>query len=381
MKRVTIITLAAALAAAAFADSFKAPELSGTVFGQIRYDLSAKDEGFQKGAWDFDLTRCYVNVKGALVEKLYYRVTADIFREEKTTYALTTDPTTFGYTLTSSTSKGLFQLGLKYAFIDVRDVIPGHSIYAGMEQTPYPSFEEGIWGWRIVRKTAVDDRGYLDTADLGVGVGGKFGDGIVTHHLTVTNGAGYKSPEPSVSATRNSGKDVDYRVSFFPLKANENLKGLSVTAMAKAGNLGEKVAAGEEKQPITVYGGLLGFQYPVVDFGAGYFTKTVGNASATGDDVNGNLMTGFATGHFKATEGITIHPFVRYDTYEPNQDADDDERTLIIGGVGFKFFGDTLALIPNYQTESYKALNTATPPAMEKKSTDYVYLHCQWDWK
>jgi hypothetical protein len=39
-----------------------------------------------------------------------------------------------------------------------------------------------------------------------------------------------------------------------------------------------------------------------------------------------------------------------------------------------------LALIPGYQTESYKVLNEETQ-VTEDKSNDYVYLHCQWDWK
>ncbi len=48
--------------------------------------------------------------------------------------------------------------------------------------------------------------------------------------------------------------------------------------------------------------------------------------------------------------------------------------------MGFKFFDDKLALIPNYQKESFEELN-ADNGNMEKKSNDYVYLHCQWDWE
>jgi hypothetical protein len=158
---------------------------------------------------------------------------------------------------------------------------------------------------------------------------------------------------------------------------------LSVTGAVKAGNLGEKVdSATTAKDPIMVFGGLLGFQHPVVDVGAGYFMKSRGTDDATlgAEKVEGNLMSGYATGHFKVTEGMTLHPLVRYDQYEPDNETDDDERTLIIGGVGLKFFDDKLALIPNYQTESYQAPDPNDPTQMVDESIDYFYLHCQWDW-
>jgi hypothetical protein len=158
---------------------------------------------------------------------------------------------------------------------------------------------------------------------------------------------------------------------------NEDLSGLSVNAFVKADNLGEKVPAGADKNPVTVYGGLLGLQHEFVNFGAGYFMRSAGEGD---NKVDGNVMTAYATGHFRASEGMTVHPLVRYDMYEPDADTSDDERTLIIGGVGMKFFDDKFALIPNYHTESYKEVDPVSG-ATSDKSVDHVYLHCQWDWK
>ena len=104
------------------------------------------------------------------------------------------------------------------------------------------------------------------------------------------------------------------------------------------------------------------------------------NAAAGTSKVESNVMTVYATGNFAATEGMTVHPLVRYDAYEPNTDTDDDKRTLIIGGVGLKFFDGALAVIPNYQTESYTEIDPLSG-ATEDKSIDYVYLHCQFDWE
>jgi len=381
-KQLMAVAVVALLAATAYAASLEPPTLSGTVFADVRYDLTKQEESWQEGGTDFDLGRCYINVKGSLFEKLAYRVTTDISRTEDTYYTYELVPSTEipgEYTLeeTKHTKKGPYGLILKYAYFDVKDVIPQHDIYGGMVKTPWIDYEQDIWGWRVIRKPAFDDRGFGSSADLGVGVGGRIANGLLEHHLTATNGSGYKDPEEPLS-----GKDAEYRLSVFPLLGNESFQGLSVNGVVKAGNLGEKVAEGEAKDPVMIYGGLLGFKHPFVNFGAGYFTRSEGedNTTAGTEKVQSNLMTAYSTGHFSLADGaVTVHTLVRYDMYDPDKNTSDDERTLLIGGVGVKFFEDTLALIPNYQTESYKELNASGQ--LEDKSIDYVYLHCQWDWK
>ncbi len=363
----------------AWGDSFELPEISGTVFAYYRYDLTSQEESYQEGANEFGVDRVYVNFIGAVTEKFHYRVTADVGRDTYTyyTYDLVEEsPGVYRLDRTLQTRRGALNFLAKYAYVDIREVIPYHSIYGGIEKTPWAPYEQEIWGWRVIREVAFDDRGYGTTADLGFGVGGEFANGLIQHHLTYTNGAGYDSPEGGLS-----GKAVEYRFSLFPLISDETWAGVSVNAVAKLDNLGQKVPDGAAKNPVNIYGGLLGLKHEYVSFGGGYFMRSMGedNEAAGTTKVSGNLMTAYATGHFRVSEGMTLHPLVRYDMIEPDGDTSDDERTLIIGGVGLKFFDDTLALIPNYQTESYKELDETTG-AMEDKSIDYVYLHCQWDW-
>lgn len=378
--KLMLLTMAVAFfATVAWAESFTAPELSGTVFAYYKYDLTTKDESYQEGANEFGVDRVYVNFIGAVTEKFHYRVTADVGRETYTyyTYELVEEsPGVWRLDPTARTRRGGLNFFAKYAYLDVRDVIPQHSIYGGIEKTPWAPYENDIWGWRVIRKAAFQDRNYGTTSDLGFGVGGEFANGLIQHHLTYTNGAGYNNPEGGLS-----GKAVEYRFSLFPLASNEAWAGLSINAVAKFDNLGEKVPEGNAKDPVNIYGGLLGLKHEYVSFGGGYFMRSQGedNEAIGATKVDGNIMTAYATGHFRVTEGMTLHPLVRYDMYEPDKDTADDERTLIIGGVGLKFFDDKLALIPNYQTESYKEPDEATG-AMEDKSIDYVYLHCQWDW-
>jgi len=225
------ILSAALFASAAAADSFKAPALSGTVFAHLRYDLTSYDAADQEGAWEFDVPRIYVTVKGAVTEKLHYRVTADVGREKYTyyTYEPEFDPVTgeiIGLIETEHTKTGRLDFYAKYAYFEVKDVLPNHSIIGGIEKTPWVGNEEEIWGWRVIRKVAMDDRKWESSADLGLGVAGDFGEGLLKHHLTLTNGAGYGSPEDGLS-----GKAVAYRLSVYPLVGNEDLSGLSVNAL------------------------------------------------------------------------------------------------------------------------------------------------------
>ncbi len=380
-NKLFILLLAAAIVPAALADSVKPPTLSGRVYSYYRYDLTSMEDSSDEGANEFDISRVYVNIKGGLTDRLYYKVTTDVGREKYTyyTYELFLDPGTGEYSLipTQHTETGKYAVYLKYGYFELRDTIPYHKFYAGQVSTPWIGNEERIWGWRAIRKVAVDVGKFETSADLGVGFGGEFGKGLFKDHLTFTNGAGYKSPEDGTS-----GKAVTYRASVFPLASSENFKGLSVNAYVKANNLGEKVAAGDAKNPDIIYGGLLGLENEFVNFGAGYFMRSLGedNASAGTSKVESNIMTTYATGHFRATEGMTIHPLARYDIYKPNKDNADDDRTVIIGGVGLKFFDGALALIPNYQTESYTEVDSLSG-ATEDKSIDYVYLHCEWNWK
>jgi hypothetical protein len=370
-----ILVAAVALASAAFA--IEPPALSGVIFTYFLHDLTTAEEGELDGGSEFGLSRCYVTATGSVHEKVGYNVTGDVGRDSYTyyTYEPVFDPETGELTNivgTAHSRTGKLGFFLKYAYLDVKDVIPYHTISAGMIKPPFAPYDHGLWGWRVIRKTAFLERGYGDTADIGLGISGSFGEGLVKHNLAVMNGGSFGTAEDPYS-----GKDVEYRLSVFPLVGDETWGGLSVNAVAKAENLGEVVPDGAVKNPVTIYGGLLGLKNSFTNFGAGYYMRSAGEGDFKYD---GNIMSVYATGHFNATEGMSIHPLVRYDAFEPNTDVDDDEVTLIIGGVGFKFFDGALALIPNYQTEGYKEVDPLTGTT-EDKSTDYAYLHCQFNWK
>ncbi|NIT36325.1 MAG: hypothetical protein GTN49_07470 [candidate division Zixibacteria bacterium] len=374
-----VIWAGGALALAASACAVDAPALSGVLYAYFLYDLTSQEEGEPKGGNEFGLSRCYVTAKGSVHEKVSYQVTGDVGRDKYTyyTYELVQDPQTGTYKLveTPYTKTGKLGFFLKYAFFDVSGVVPKHHIHAGMIKPPFAVYEHSYWGWRVIRKGAFLDRRYGATADLGLGLYGGFADGLVQHNLALMNGGSFGKAEDPYS-----GKDVEYRLSAFPLRGNDDWRGLSVNGIAKVQNLGEKVPPGADKNPVAIYGGFLGLKHKFANVGAGYYARSAGEGD---EKYHGDLITAFATVHLRATEGMTVHPLARYDMYEPNADVRDDDRTVFIGGVGLKFFDGKLALIPNYQTETYKEVieSEGQPRRTEDKSIDYVYLHCQFNWE
>ena len=368
------VAVALSLTAAAYA--IDPPALSGVLYTYFLYDLTTADEGELDGGTEFGLGRCYVTATGSVHEKVGYNVTADVGRDSYTyyTYEPEIDHVTgeiIGLIETAHTRTGKLGFFLKYAYFDVSDLIPNHNVHAGLIKPPFAGYEHSLWGWRVIRKSAFFERGYGDTADIGVGVDGAFADGLIQHDLAVLDGGSYGSAEDPYS-----GKDVEYRLSVFPLAGDDDWSGLSVNAVAKAQNLGEKVPEGTPNNPVAIYGGMLGLKHEFANVGAGYYLRSAGEGDYAYD---GNLMSAFATVHLRATEGMTVHPLARYDAYKPDTDFSDYDRTLLIGGVGFKFFDGNLALIPNYQTESYTEIDPGTGETVDK-SIDYAYLHCQFDW-
>ncbi|MCP4228550.1 MAG: hypothetical protein GY771_00175 [bacterium] len=323
------IIVGAFLPATAKEDLEQTIQVSGKVYAYYHYDLTEYPTDTEKSANEFDLGRAYVRFKGKITDNIKAEVTFDAGREY--TYSLTQNLDN-SYTLNKT--KERFGVYVKYAYLDVGDLIPSHHLQGGMIATPWICYEDKIWGWRAVRKSVLDENKYTNSADLGIGIKGKFVDGLIDHHFTFTNGEGYKNPETFM------GKDVEYRLSFFPLHNNENLKGLSANVYAHYGNIMGKETVDDTKE--ISYGGLFGFDHDIVTIGAGYFMQTTGPETA---EVDGNVITGYGTGHFL---GDVLHPFARVDLVDPNKDAANDKYTNIIGGIGYTFAGGWCSVIPNF---------------------------------
>lgn len=344
MKNAILLTTVVMLAIGSFGPAMAKEDLeqpiqvTSRVYTYYRYDFTNYAADADKGANEFDLSRAYVRFKGKISDKVKAEVTVDAGREYK--YTLIEEPiideggnTDYIYTLTRTKTK--LRVFVKYAYVDVAEVLPNHHIQGGIIATPWIGYEDKIWSWRVVRKNAVDENGYSYSADLGVGVKGSFGNGLIEHHFAFINGEGYSNIETM------AGKDVEYRFSIFPLHNSAALSGLSANLFVHYGNLMGKENIDDDKE--LVFGGLAGLRHKMVNFGAGYFMKKAGPANA---EVDGNIITAYGTGHLM---NGSVNPFARFDMVEPDKDTANDKHNVLIAGCGIAFGGDWCSIIPNVQ--------------------------------
>lgn len=348
MKKIIITAVAAALALGALLPALANEDLEqpiqvqGRVYAYYRYDLTPYGNDADKGENEFDVSRVYLRFKGKITEKVKAEVTLDAGREYE--YSLNeeeiTDPggnTDYRYTLTKT--KERFRVFVKYAYLDVGDLIPNHHIQGGIVKTPWVDYEQDIWGWRVLRKVGLDENGYTNSADLGVALTGDIVDGYIQHHFSFTNGEGYSNPEEF------GGKTVEYRLSVFPAAKSDSLKGLSANVYVRYANaLLAKENVDDEKD--LSYGFLVGFLHDKFDAGGGYFMRTAG---PEGTETDSNFITAYVTGKFAVANGV-LKPFGRVDLVDPNKDAANDKMTHIIAGCGYTFAGGWCSLVPNFQT-------------------------------
>jgi hypothetical protein len=96
-----------------------------------------------------------------------------------------------GNTLSDNATRTVF---LKAANVRWKNVCKGTDLVFGLQATPaFPMLVEKMWGYRSIEKTILDMRKGASSADLGIGLQGKFGkDGMMGYDLLVANGSGTK---------------------------------------------------------------------------------------------------------------------------------------------------------------------------------------------
>ena len=83
---------------------------------------------------------------------------------------------------------------MKHVYVSWANLVPDAKIYFGMQGTPNWWLAEEYWGYRSIEKTIKDLSGVGSSADLGIGLKGKFSK-KQGYHLTYMNGSGNSKPE------------------------------------------------------------------------------------------------------------------------------------------------------------------------------------------
>jgi hypothetical protein len=282
-----------------------------------------------------------------------------------------TDDISANLTLVNSSSY------IHHAYINIAGIIPNHTIRIGQIEMPWVAFEEDIWSWRSVERTAINREDFLDRTDLGVAVRGGFFDGLIQHDISFSNGEGY---EFGSEYGRERGKDIQWRISCYPFTKSKLLGGFSASALGHYGNIFADEYLIDETYPVEfeiylepliyyVFGGLIAYRYDFIDTGVGYYKKIEGtDISEIPEEhqshydhyaeIRSHVVTAYGTYH--ALPWLDF--FGRYDYVDPDIQRPDNPRTpleywdeskaayeVIVAGCGFKLADGHLKIAPNYQ--------------------------------
>lgn len=207
---------------------------------------------------------------------------------------------------------------LKHAYISWMNLIPDAKIYIGMQQTPnWTSYSEKYWGYRSVEKTIQDLHGLGSSADLGVGLVGKFTDNY-GYHILLANGSGYTKPETD-NYKKTSG--------LFWVKPGNKLIGTVYVDY-------EPISSSSSNATISLFGGI---DTDIIMGGAEYFIRSNGEP-AIGDVTGLSLF-----GTLKLSNG---NIFGRYDISDQSDRKKNDNINYLI--FGFEYVIDeALKITPN----------------------------------
>lgn len=201
------------------------------------------------------------------------------------------------------------------------------SISAGLVPTLTWALQEKVWGYRPIEKTIMDLHAKGTAVDLGLSWTRKLG-GSSSLSLMLSNGNGYSAE-------------------------SDNDKKVAVQALTKVGGLDAKLYADMQPQKggkdQTTLAGFVGKSGEGFHGGVEGFYRIDKKTAADGEDQKGFGVSVF--GAKPVGEGKKV--FVRADLYEPNGDAEDDQETLLIGGLDWALAKD-LHLMPNLRVTLFQ---------------------------
>jgi hypothetical protein len=252
----------------------------------------------------FNISRAYINVTGNLNHRIAFRITPDITRE-----------TGSGSSLNGSLT---FRLKYAYAQLNLDDwTTHGSWIRAGVHQTPYLDFMEGIYRYRFQGTMFPEREGFITSSDAGVSSRWVFPNNYGEVHGGFYNGEGYSRSET------NDQKAFQIRATVRPFPMGGVFtKGLRLHAFAVADNYVDDGKRGRLVLSAT-------WEHPRVNVGFDAM-HTKDQTSTRAAEVEGKGWALWATPKLPHNFELLL----RHDYFEPNSDTN-QERTRNIIGVAY----------------------------------------------
>ena len=311
MKRVLCIMLLSSL-------MIGEGKISGTGFFNYTSDLTDGVSGSDKSSFGFD--RVYFTYKNSVSDNISFKFQTDVGRFDFV------DEDDDGNAIVGGKSH-LFAY-IKKAQLDWKT--PISKITLGMQGMNVFNVTEKTWGFRFIEKSPMDKHKFSSSADMGIGVSGKFSN--VSYSLLSTNGTGYKK-EGSDDFKKTSIQLV-YGEKKLVKKDGFNI-GTSLTF--------EPYHDGEDymKSVMAFFGGYAGSGFRV---GAEFDTKTDSKT-----ELSEQIIAFY--GSYKFTD--VFEGLVYIDIYDEDTATDEDGETYIIAGLNY-YPTKGLTITPNVRLKSFE---------------------------
>ncbi len=311
MKRVLCIMLLSSL-------MIGEGKISGTGFFNYTSDLTDGVSGSDKSSFGFD--RVYFTYKNSVSDNISFKFQTDVGRFDFV------DEDDDGNAIVGGKSH-LFAY-IKKAQLDWKT--PISKITLGMQGMNVFNVTEKTWGFRFIEKSPMDKHKFSSSADMGIGVSGKFSN--VSYSLLSTNGAGYKKEESD--AFKKTSIQLVYGEKKLVKKDGFNI-GTSLTF--------EPYHDGEDymKSVMAFFGGYAGSGFRV---GAEFDTKTDSKT-----ELSEQIIAFY--GSYKFTD--VFEGLVYIDMYDEDTATDEDGETYIIAGLNY-YPTKGLTITPNVRLKSFE---------------------------
>jgi hypothetical protein len=301
-------------------DDMPSIRVGGTLFADYTYTVAPEitdTDGNLVNPNAFTVVRAYINVAGQVNHLVSFRITPDLSRE--------------GGTGSSLAGSMVFRLKYGYAQLNLDDWMwRGSFLQAGMIQTPYVEFEEGIYRYRFQGPVFVDREGFMPSADLGAAFRTQFPGGYGEVVGGIYNGEGYTRADP------NDQKALQVRGTLRPLPGPGPLRGLRTTLFYDADHY---VKNAERNRFVS----MVSYEHRFVNAAwvhleaIDQILSGAPSVDSRGDSfwftprlLLGDPQSTTPAGAVRASlEGL-----FRYDRLEPNQ-ANDSVKTRLIAGVAY----------------------------------------------
>jgi hypothetical protein len=304
--------------------------ISGVVYTEYAYAL--RSQPGRGHINNFDVTRAYLNFVGRFGGGVGGRVTGDIYRNPD----------------------GSLAYRLKYGFVTFRPEGSALTFRMGMLDTPFVSYNEGLWDYRMQGPDPSDRAGYLKSADFGAGVDGSWNNDQVTLSSGVFNGEFYNR-RPG-----DEHKDLAARVSVRLLASDQGGRfgGLRLTGFAL---VGEPTGGGIRRRVM----GNLTYRSRRVTLGGYYLlARDRTDSTATAPTRDGSLLS--VMGVYRVPDS-PVALIGRFDAQDPDRDVARDRITTVVAGVSYQL-RPNLRLLANLDHVSYQAPVSAATDAARSQA-------------